>query len=178
MSDTFTLKRGDREPALQCGLLYADGEPADLSNGSVAFSMRDAAGALKVSAQPCIVVPPLVISGLVRTGAIALVTTADVHGFARQQQVLHVGAAQAEYNGAFEILSVPTPDTYVISVRGSPGALSGSPTTTRAFVRYLWGASDTDTAGVYRGVFRAVLASGLPISFPSDGAVLINIEEP
>jgi SPP1 family predicted phage head-tail adaptor len=59
------------------------------------------------------------VSGITRSGSTATVTTAEAHGFVTGDYVTHAGAAQAEYNGEFQV-TVTNTTVYTVTVAGTP----------------------------------------------------------
>lgn len=71
---------------------------------------------------------------------------------------------------------------FIMTLRGSttpkvnaPGAIDPTPTTGK--VSYSWGATDTDTAGVYRAEWEIAWADGSKQTYPSDGFIWIEVLE-
>lgn len=42
-------------------------------------------------------------------------------------------------------------------------------------VSYSWGATDTDTAGLYRAEWQVTFAGGIKRTFPADGYLYVNV---
>lgn len=60
------------------------------------------------------------ITGITRTLQVATATTSAAHDFSVGDQVTITGATETEYNGTFEITSVPTATTFTYVVTGTP----------------------------------------------------------
>ena len=75
----------------------------------------------KVTVMTGVVVEPLVISSIYRTGAVATATTFDAHGYVTGRVVEISGAVETEYNGAFTI-TVTSPFTFTYTVVGTPAS--------------------------------------------------------
>ena len=43
-------------------------------------------------------------------------------------------------------------------------------------VSYSWGATDTDTAGLYMAEWEVTFAGGIPMTFPRNGHLDVNVE--
>jgi len=87
---------------------------------------------------------------ITRSGGTAT-ATCTAHGFLIEQRILVSGAGQSEYNGEFEILSVPTTDTFTYAVTGTP-ATPATGTITAKMAPCNWTITHTATnKRVYRG---------------------------
>jgi uncharacterized phage protein gp47/JayE len=60
------------------------------------------------------------VQSLTRSGSVATATFATAHNLAPNISIVIAGADQAEYNGTFTIIDVPTEDSLTYAVSGSP----------------------------------------------------------
>jgi hypothetical protein len=74
---------------------------------------------------------PLAIAGITGAGTTATVTTAASHGYAAGNQVAIFGADQGAYDGLFTITSVPSANTFTVTLT----AAAPGPSTGQAYVR-------------------------------------------
>ena len=92
---------------------------------------------------------------------------------------------QSSYEQSTDLLDIPT-STPVVFTMTKDGAISPKVNRQTAqvvsssagvvTVQYNWGATDTDTPGLYRGEFEVNLG-GLPLTLPTQGYLSILIEE-
>ncbi len=68
------------------------------------------------------------------------------------------------------VMAIPNEDDKVSAAATITDAVAGT-------VQYAWGATDLDTAGVYRGEFRLTLSGGLQATFPPNGYFEIIVLE-
>lgn len=77
------------------------------------------------------------VSGIVRSGTTATVTTTSAHGYEQNDYVTIAGADQSEYNGAFRVQSAPTTTTFTITVdSGATTPATGTITATQRDIVY------------------------------------------
>jgi hypothetical protein len=75
--------------------------------------------------------------GITRSSTTATATTLAVHGRSVGDWVTIAGAAQSEYNGTFQIATVPTTTTFTYTVAGSPATpATGTITAVQSFVKF------------------------------------------
>ena len=60
------------------------------------------------------------ISGITRSSSTATLTTSAVHGWTAGQRVTIKGSNQDDYNGTFELLTIPAPTTATFAVKNDP----------------------------------------------------------
>jgi len=76
------------------------------------------------------------VTGITRSSQTATATTTGSHGLTTGDWVTMAGATQTEYNGVFQV-TVTGGTTFTYTVAGSPATpATGSPTTTRAYVKF------------------------------------------
>lgn len=74
----------------------------------------------------------------------------------------------------FKLLSVDATTGELVEVFES-AAVVENPTTTGGILRYDWASGDTDTTGLFRGLFK-VVDGAVPEHFPDQGYIWITIE--
>lgn len=75
---------------------------------------------LHILPKPSTVPSSLTVSGITRSSSTATVTTSSEHGYQPLDFVTIAGADQSDYNGSFQIQSVPTTTTFTITVENEP----------------------------------------------------------
>lgn len=74
------------------------------------------------------------VSSITRSSSTATLTTAAAHNFVAGDKIVISGCDQAEYNGTFTILTVPTTTTMTFAVSGTPATpATGSPAITSRY---------------------------------------------
>jgi hypothetical protein len=106
--------------------VQASSSLASLVGGSInpTVTWNFVTGELEATAAgPSFAVSSIVVSGTANPFS-GLATTTTPHGFSVGDSVTQAGFTPAGYNGAFEILSVPSPTTYTINLTANPGAIT------------------------------------------------------
>lgn len=86
------------------------------------------------------------ITSIARTLTVALVTTTLDHGFHIGDFVKIAGITETDYNGEFEVLTVPTTKTFTYTVAGSPSTpATGTTKTVYRMNMDIWGYDDFAT---------------------------------
>lgn len=89
---------------------------SNIANRYFLYGDRD----LHILPKPSVTPDTLTVSSITRSGTTATVTTSAAHGYSSLDFVTLAGATQTDYNGEFEIQSVPSTTTFTITVDNSP----------------------------------------------------------
>lgn len=85
------------------------------------------------------------VSGITRSSTTATATTTTAHGLKRGDHVTIAGAVETDYNGEFEIQSVPTTTTFTYTVANSPTTPATGTITCYRMNMEIWGYDDFAT---------------------------------
>ena len=111
----------------------------------------------------------LSVSGLVSSGTTATATTSTAHGYAVNDTVVIAGAGESDYNGTFEVVTVPSTTTFTYTMGADPvDTATGTITSTRATVFLYYRTQETE--------FDGTLATTLPYALKNYLAYQISAD--
>jgi glucose/arabinose dehydrogenase len=87
-------------------------------------------------------------SGAVRNGNVVTFTTTGVHGFRQGEKIAVTGVADSSFDGAFYVLSTPSPVTFTVAQAGPGGTSGGGTATTQNQGGCVTGGCFYDSTGV------------------------------
>lgn len=106
------------------------------------------------------------VSSITQTSGTATVTTAAAHGFLAGQYVTIAGANQSGYNGAVQIISVPSTTTFTYSVdSGTVSPATGTITATLKNIEYWYYETATEPTAEGSGIVLPDDYDFIPVAY-------------
>lgn len=116
---------------------------------------------------PALTAPTAVsVSSITQSGGTATVTTSDAHGFNAGQYVTIAGADQSGYNGAVQIVSVPSTTTFTYAVdSGTVSPATGTITATLKNIEYWFWQEATEPTGESSSIIIPDKYANIPVAY-------------